>query len=125
MYMVMLVLDVVDRLDAVLAAWNAAGVRGATIAETIGAYRRTKHRHVIAPYAVGGSGLIDMERGNYSLWAIVPDEETVQRCLAAAEGVVGDLNNPGTGVLAAWPLALVKGVQRQAAAGGKEGRWSG
>ena len=120
--MVMLVLDIADRLDAVLAAWDAAGVRGATIAETTGAYRRTKHRHVAAPFAVGRAGLIDMERGNYSLWAIVLDEEMAQRCLAAAEGIVGDLDHPGTGVFAAWPLALVKGVPRQAAAGGKGGR---
>ncbi len=120
--MVMLVLDIADRLDTVLAAWDAAGACGATIAETTGAYRRAAHRHVLAPYVVGGAGLIDMERGNYTLWAIVPDAEMAQRCLAAAEGVVGDLDHPGTGVFAAWPLALIKGVPRQAAGGGREGR---
>ncbi len=121
MYMVMLVLDVADRLDAVLDAWDAAGVRGATIAETTGVHRRRVRRgHVAARYALGGMGPTG-EEGNYTLWAIVPDEETARRCLAAAEGVIGDLDGPNTGVLAAWPLAVVKGVSRQDVAGGKEG----
>ena len=85
MYMVMLVLDVADRLDAVLEAWNGTGIRGATIAETAGAYRRTKRRHVVAPYAVGGVTPTGLEHGNYTLWAIVPDEETVRRWIRAGE----------------------------------------
>ena len=34
----------------------------------------------------------------------------IQECQETVEKVVGDLNNPNTGVLAAWPLAYVKGV---------------
>ncbi len=121
MYMVMLVLDIPDRLDAVLDAWDAVGVRGATIAETTGVHRRrTRRGRVAARYALGGMGPGD-EQGNYTLWAIVPDQEAMQRCLVATEGVVGDLNGPNTGVLAAWPLALVKGVSLQAADTSQEG----
>lgn len=117
MYMVMLVLDVPDRLDAVLDAWNAVGVRGATIAETTGVYKRqSRRRRVPAPFAIGSMGPAGLERGNYTLWTIVPDEETMQRCLAEAEKIVGDLDLPNTGVLAAWPLAFVKGVPLTAAA---------
>lgn len=120
MYMVMLVLDVPDRLDAVLDAWDAAGVSGATIAETIGVHRRRSRRdRVAARYALGGMGFGD-EQGNYTLWAIVADGEIAQRCLTAAEGVVGDLDGPNIGVLAAWPLTLVKGVSLQAADGSQE-----
>ncbi len=121
MYMVMLVLDVADRLDAVLDAWAAAGVHGATMAETTGVHRRrTRRGHVAARYALGGMGP-DSEEGNYTRWAIVPDEETARRCLTAAEGIVGDLDGPNTGVLAAWPLAFVKGVSFRATVGGQEG----
>lgn len=122
MYMVMLVLDVADRLDAVLDAWNAVGVRGATIAETTGVHRRrAKRGRVAAPYAIGSRGPAGQEQGNYTLWTIVPDEETMQRCLAEAEKVVGDLDGPNTGVLAAWPLTLVKGVSSEALVGSQEG----
>ena len=115
MYMVMLVLDVPDMLDAVLDAWHAAEIRGATIAETTGVHRRrTKRRRVPAPYAIAETGPAGVEQGNYTLWAIVPDEQTVHRCLDEAEKILGNLDDPDTGVLAAWPLAFVKGVPSKA-----------
>ncbi len=110
MYMVMLVLDDPRRLDAVLAAWRAAGVAGVTLAETTGAYRRTQQpQHIPARYAIGLTP-DDIAAYNYTLWVIVPDLAMAQRCLTEVEAVVGDLDGPDTGVLAAWPLALVKGV---------------
>lgn len=110
MYMVMLVLDDPARLDAVVDAWTAVGVSGATIVESTGIHRqRAARRQVHARYVFGNSGAAD-EFGNLTLFAIVPDEATARRCLAAAESVVGDLDGPNTGVLAAWPLTLVKGV---------------
>lgn len=126
MYMVMLVLDVPEKLNAVLDAWQAAGVTGTTIAESAGVYRRrSRHPRVPAPYAIGGQEPSGHE-GNYTLWAIVSNEEAVEKCLAAAEGVLGDLDGPDTGVLAAWPLTLAKGVPLGSGAPqAKEGVWSG
>lgn len=127
MYMVWLVLDVAERLDAVLDAWRAAGVGGATFAETMGVRRRQlKRGRVPARYAIGGLAP-GGDNCNYTVWAIVPDEDTVRRCLAAAESVVGDLDGPDTGVFAAWPLLLVKGVPQRGAggAGGQGAPWPG
>lgn len=110
MYMVTLVLDDPGRLDAVVDAWAAVGISGATIIESTGIYRqRAARRQVHARHAFGGGGAAD-EFGNVTLFAIVPDEAVARQCLAAAEAVVGDLDGPNTGVLAAWPLSLVKGV---------------
>ena len=50
------------------------------------------------------------EEGHYTLLAIVESDEMVQICLEEAERIVGDLCKPNTGVFAAWPLSLVKGV---------------
>ncbi len=109
MYMVMFVLDDPARLAAVIDAWTAIGISGATIVESTGIFRqRLARRQVHARYAfVGGA---TNEFGNFTLFAIVPDEATARQCLAAVEGILGDLDGPNTGVLAAWPLALVKGV---------------
>lgn len=110
MYMVMLVLDDPARLDAVLDAWAGIGISGATIVESTGIYRhRAAQRRVYARYNFAGAGTTG-EVGNYTLFAVVPDEAVARQCLAAVEGVVGDLDGPNTGVLAAWPLAVVKGV---------------
>jgi len=43
----------------------------------------------------------------------VEDEDTVQRCIAAVESIVGSLDEPNTGVLAAWPAPIVRGVVKR------------
>ena len=114
MQMVMFVLDDPDMLDAVLDGWRAIGVSGATIFETSGQYRRQQQtRPVGARYAFGLPRGLRSEMGNYTLFAVVPDEATVRACLAAAERVVGDLDGPDTGVLASWELTVVKGVPQE------------
>lgn len=110
MHMIMLVLDDPNLLDDVMQAWESAGVSGATILESMGAYRR-ETRHVGGRYLFGLPGLVETaERSQYTLFAIVPDRQTAQRCLQAAEELIGDLSEPDTGVFAAWELSLAKGV---------------
>ena len=50
------------------------------------------------------------EVNHYTLFTIVPKEAQVYACVSAIEKVVGDLDEPNTGVVAAWPLSFVKGV---------------
>ncbi|MGQ9554810.1 MAG: hypothetical protein ACUVWR_11925 [Anaerolineae bacterium] len=118
MYMVMFVLDNPDRLYDVLAAWRKAGIGGATIMESTGIHRlqRCARIHARFDFAHLAEGC---ELGHYTLLAIVKDEATVQACLRACESIVGDLDEPNTGVLAAWPLSLVKGVAGSAATAGR------
>jgi hypothetical protein len=115
MFMVMLVLDNPNLLDAVLGSWCEIGIRGATILESTGIHRYQTARKVHARYGIGLRALTD-ESANCTLLAMVPDEETASACLEATEKVVGDLDDPDTGVFAAWPLALTKGVPQVAAA---------
>ncbi len=107
MWMLWFVLDDPNRLDEVLDAWSALGVNGVTIVESTGIQRRRQRlpmRYRLEP-AMSGA-----EVGHYTLMAIVPDETWAHHCLAAVEALVGDLDLPHTGVFAAWPLALSKGV---------------
>lgn len=110
MFMMMFILDDTARLDDVLEAWAEIGVSGATFFESMGGYRRKAWRErVHARYDFGQ--LVEAEAaGNCTLFAIVPDAQVVRQCLAATERIVGDLDNPDTGVFMAWPLAVVKGV---------------
>ncbi len=110
MFMIMFVLDDITELDDVLEAWTAAGISGATFFESSGGHRRKAWRErVHAPYDYGRLDVLE-DVGNITLFAIVPDEQVVRRCLTATEQVVGDLDAPNTGVFTAWPLAWVKGV---------------
>lgn len=111
MYMVVFVLDDPNQLDNVLDAWHAAGVSGVTIIESTGINRRWRARQVGSVLMAGMNRLIgDTQEGHYTLLVIVPDETLVQTCLQAAEAVVGNLDQPNTGVLAAWPITIIKGV---------------
>ena len=107
MYMIMLVLDDPDKLDEILAAWAGIGVTGATLLESSGMHRRIR-KHIPMRYAFQDTTL--QERGNLTLFVIVPHLELVQRSQQAVEAIVGDLDGPNTGVFSAWPLAVVKGV---------------
>ncbi|MCI0520185.1 MAG: hypothetical protein L0Z70_07990 [Chloroflexi bacterium] len=110
MFMIMFVLDDPDRLDALLEAWEKAGVRGATIVESTGIHRRLK-KLVPMRYLFQTAG--NVEENHCSLFAIVESDALVQACLRATEQLVGDLDEPDTGVFAAWPLAVVKGLPQE------------
>jgi hypothetical protein len=109
-FMIMLVLDDVNRLDDVLAAWARAGAIGVTAIEGAGAHQgRSALGLVHARRNIENLG-IETERANFTLFGIASDAVTADRCLAATESVVGNLVASGAGIWAAWPLALVKGL---------------
>jgi hypothetical protein len=107
MYMIMLVLDNPAQLDQVLEAWEQAGIRGATIVESTG-IQRLRRRNIPMRYVFPASGIV--EEGHLTLFVIVESEARIQDCLAATQSVTGNLDGPNTGVFAAWPLSLVRGV---------------
>ena len=105
--MIMFVLNDRKHTDQVLEEWNNAGIKGATLMESTGAYRR--RMQIPGRYAYATT---NVDEGNITLFAIVPDQTSVNNCLAATEKVVGDLNEPNTGVFTYWPLANVKGIMK-------------
>jgi hypothetical protein len=111
MHMVLFVLDDPGLLDRVLDAWDAIGVTGVTIIESTGINRLRRAHQVGTPFMAGINRLMSGDQEmHYTLLTIVRHEGMVERCVSAAEEIVGDLNTPNSGVLAAWPLAYVKGV---------------
>lgn len=107
MYMVMFVLDDPDYLDQILDSWSHLGISGATIIESTGLYRHHL-RHIPMRYIYGESPT--EERGNTTIFVIVENDKMTRLCLDAVEKIVGDLDGSNTGVFAAWPLSITKGV---------------
>ncbi|MCB9136607.1 MAG: hypothetical protein H6636_14375 [Anaerolineales bacterium] len=111
MHMIMFVLDNPDYLDEVLNAWEAIGVTGVTIVESTGISRYRQAQLVGHPLMAGINRLVQSpEEGHLTLFTIVKGENKVRQCIEAVETIVGNLLEPSTGVLAAWPLSIVKGV---------------
>lgn len=106
MYAILFVLNDPNRLNEIIAAWEKAGIHGATIFESSGLQRiklrALAMRHLPAIY--------NCEEDHLTLLALVSNEAPIQPCLQATESIVGDLNDPDTGVFAAWPLSFVKGI---------------
>lgn len=113
MYMIFYVLNDPQKLDALLDAWDAAGISGATIVESTGRQRRKAKAHIPMRFSFGFGGSECVDCYHYTLFAIVEDERLLQKCIEATESVVGDLGQPDTGILAAWPLATVRGIHKQ------------
>ena len=107
MLMIMLVLDDPAYLGKVLESWSSLGASGATIIESSGLHRH-QLKHIPMRYAFGDSSL--EETGNRTLWAVVEDEKKARDCLEGVEQIVGDLDQPNTGIFSAWPLTITKGV---------------
>jgi hypothetical protein len=114
MYMIMLVLDNPDKLDEVLAGWENIGIRGATIVESTG-IQRLRQKQIPMRYIFSTPGFV--EQGHLTLFVIVETKRVVQACLRETQKIVTDLDGPNTGVFAAWPLAVVRGVPPRRRAG--------
>lgn len=113
MYMIMFVLDDPNQLDAVLAEWRAVGVTGITIVESSGFHRRQAHL-LGARYVPLLPELQErVEQESYTLFAAVATQPQVEQCFAATEQVVGSLQEPNTGIIMAWPLALARGLEKR------------
>jgi hypothetical protein len=122
MLLLWLVLDNPGLLNDVLEAWTDVGARGVTILESTGVHRvRSKVSEQDAPFLLGFSRLLRTDQvGHNTLFTVVPDMETVERLVAATEGIVGDLSKPNTGVLFALPVAAAWGLPKDPLDGGRD-----
>lgn len=107
MFMVLCVIDEPGMRDKVLKAWYKNGIKGVTIIESTGIHRLAAGLSIPMRYTFTDTSA---ERGNHTLFTIVEDEDAIQRCLEITEGVIGDFNDPNTGIFISWPLAFAKGV---------------
>jgi hypothetical protein len=113
-YMTLLILDDPNKLDAVLKNWSEGGIKGATIIESSGLYRRQKQiLHMRYLFASGEEG----EKENITLLAMVDDKAQAEECLHLAEQVIGNLDGPNTGIFAAWELDVIKGLKHDNSSG--------
>jgi hypothetical protein len=113
MYMIMLVLDDTAYQDQILAAWAGLGATGITALESTGLHPHHRE-HIPMRYTFSETPAEAVS--NSTLLALVKDETTARACLAAAEQIVGDLDEPNGGVFSAWPVTIVKGNSAPGAA---------
>jgi hypothetical protein len=117
-YFVVLVLDDINQGPDVLDAWESAGVGGITIIESTGLARLRQgqgHRDDLPLMPSIRALLHTREEHHRTIFSIVEGEEMVNRLIEVTEGIVGQLDEPNTGILFALPISHVAGVPRRGA----------
>jgi len=109
MYMIMFVLDDPVKLPVLLEAWEKAGLGGVTILESTGMHRVKRRLFPMRYLPI----VYDVEENHLTLISIIQDEKLIDACLRATEEVIGSLEEPNTGIFAAWPLSVVKGIPKR------------
>lgn len=113
-YVLVLVLDNLEQCPAVLDAWEEAGVGGVTILESSGLGRMRGIFSDDLPLIPSLRDLLaTREFQHRMLFTVLEDEATLERVIAATERVVGDLNEPHTGLLFVMPVSRVLGLHKR------------
>ncbi len=112
-YMVMFVLDDIDKCSPIFDAWEDAGVKGITILEStgLGRIRRQSGYRDDLPLMPSIRKLLQTrEEHHRTIFTLVKTEELVDKLIDATQSVMGDLNEPNRGVIFVLPVARVVGI---------------
>jgi len=111
-FMVVLIVDDPDDCPAVLEAWEAAGVSGATILEStgLGRLKRTGLRDDIPLMPSLRDIFQGKEVHHRTLISVVETEQIVDKLVAVSQEILGDLDRPHSGFLFVVPVLRAYGL---------------
>ena len=115
MSMILFVLHNTEKLDELLAAWQEAGAPGVTVLWSTGV-GRIHQDHALREDTPLMPSLEDFypdpEHMSRTIFTILKDE-LVQKVVDATYKVVGDLNEPNTGLLVVLPTVAAYGLEKR------------
>ena len=116
-HLLVFVLDNLERLPDILEAWNEAGVSGTTILESTGQARvRGVVRDDVPLMPSLGDVLAGRELQHRTIFTVIEDDATLERTIAATEGIIGDFSRHHTGLLFVLPVGRVLGLEKRGSA---------
>ena len=112
-YLLVVILEDLERLPALLKAWRRIGVPGVTLLSSVGGYRAETWLT-----RVGLGGLSRLFEGGEvkqrTLLSLIDDETLLERAIAEADEVVEGFDRPRSGILFVVPVARALGVKKWA-----------
>ncbi len=114
-FLVVLIIDNPDDCSPILDAWEALGVSGVTILESsgLGRVRRAGRRDDLPLMPSLRDIFASSEEPHRTLLSVVEGQEQVDQMVAAAQEVIGDLDDPHTGFLFVVPVVQAYGLGRK------------
>jgi len=114
MYLVLYVLNDLDKTEQLLDAWEEAGVSGVTILHSTGLGRiRSYGLRDDLPLMPSLESLLQHEENfNRTLFTVIEDEAMIDKIVAVTEGIVGKLTQPNSGLLVVMPVLKAYGIKK-------------
>lgn len=113
MHVLFLVLNATEYLDEILAAFIDIGVTGATILDSQGmasAIANNLDRKV--PLFGSLKSLLNNSRPyNKTVFAVIENKELLNEAIKTVEDIVGDMSQPGMGLMFSVPIGRVYGLR--------------
>ncbi len=108
-HLLMIVLDDEVLLVPILDRFYEAGIEGATVIDSMGmGHVMAEHISIFARFA---DLTRDSELENKTIFTLVENEEQLDKATEIVEGVVGDLDEPDTGMWLAIPVSRARGYK--------------
>jgi nitrogen regulatory protein PII len=109
--MVVLIVDDIEQCPDILDAWEEAGVLGVTILTStgLGRIRRASLRDDLPIMPNLHDLFLKEEVQHRTLFSVVETQEMVDKLVAVARQIIGDLDDPHTGFMFVLPVSQVYG----------------
>ena len=105
------VLNKIEKLNALLQEFSNTGVKGATILSSTGmahALYDSDDHHAFASLR----NYLDPKRKESKTIMMIINEDEQDNILNCIEKIVGDINNPDTGIVFTVPVDLIRGISK-------------
>jgi hypothetical protein len=109
----MAVLNDPSRMCEVLDAWQALGIKDATIVDSTGLHRARRLRDDLPLFPSVHDLLESTEDHHRTLWSVVDDALNLDAVVVATERILGPLDQPHAGLLVAVPVLKVWGLRKR------------
>jgi nitrogen regulatory protein P-II 1 len=115
MQLVWFVLSQPEKLKTLLDAWEKTGVSGVTILASTGLGHLRKNgllREDLPLIPSLDQLFCDEETSSRTLFTVIEEETLLEKLLTVTQQVVGDLNQPNSGILITLPVSHVYGLKK-------------
>lgn len=116
MFMLVLILNNPERVNDVLDAWEEAGVGGATILHStgLGRIRRYQGFRDDLPLIPSLNDFVDHEEQfSRTIFTVCKDEPLADKLVEVTQKILGDLDEPDTGIMVVLPVIKAYGVVKR------------
>lgn len=111
MQLFVLILNKTECLPKLLGEFLSAGIKGATIYDSMGEVQYIGHETVEPPPIFGSlRKFINPDHEQNKTVLVILRDEQVEAARAIVNKVTGGLNKPGTGIIFTVPVSFVEGI---------------